>query len=156
MTSIREINSNQINEETLAKFIPRTASQFDSIQESVISIIRGVKERGDNALLNFTEKYDNVVLNSEEIQVTEGEISEAYNRTDVDLIEALQHAKGNLIKFHKAQMREEWSIEIEKGVIAGQIYRPLEELGIYIPGGRAVYPSTVLNIAAPAYVAGIK
>jgi histidinol dehydrogenase len=155
MTSIRVINSDQINEETLTKYIPRTSTQFDSIQDSVISIIRSVKERGDNAILEFTEKYDNVGLNTEEIQVTEEEISEAYEKTDKALIKAIQHAKENLIKFHKAQMREDWSIEVEKGVIAGQIYRPLEDLGIYIPGGRAVYPSTVLMIAAPAHVAGI-
>jgi len=156
VTSIREINSDQINEETLTKYIPRTTTQFDLIQDSVISIIRGVKERGDNAIINFTEKYDNVGLSTEEIQVSEEEISEAYKKADIDLIKAIQHAKENLIKFHKAQMREDWSIEIEKGVIAGQIYRPLEDLGIYIPGGRAVYPSTVLMIAAPAYVAGIR
>lgn len=156
MTSIREINSDQINEETLAEYIPRITSQFDAIQDSIISIIQSVKERGDNAIVHFTEKFDNVALNSKEIQVTEEEISEAYDRTDADLIKAIQHAKANLIKFHKAQMREEWSIEIEKGVFAGQIYRPLDKLGIYIPGGRAIYPSTVLMIAAPAYVAGIK
>ena len=156
MTSIREINSDQINEETLAEYIPRITSQFDAIQDSIISIIQSVKERGDNAIVHFTEKFDNVALNFKEIQVTEEEISEAYDRTDADLIKAIQHAKANLIKFHKAQMREEWSIEIEKGVFAGQIYRPLDKLGIYIPGGRAIYPSTVLMIAAPAYVAGIK
>jgi len=156
VTSIREINSDQINEETLAEYIPRITSQFDAIQDSIISIIQSVKERGDNAIVHFTEKFDNVALNFKEIQVTEEEISEAYDRTDADLIKAIQHAKANLIKFHKAQMREEWSIEIEKGVFAGQIYRPLDKLGIYIPGGRAIYPSTVLMIAAPAYVAGIK
>jgi len=156
VTSIREINSDQINEETLAEYIPRITSQFDAIQDSIISIIQSVKERGDNAIVHFTEKFDNVALNSKEIQVTKEEISEAYDRTDADLIKAIQHAKANLIKFHKAQMREEWSIEIEKGVFAGQIYRPLDKLGIYIPGGRAIYPSTVLMIAAPAYVAGIK
>jgi histidinol dehydrogenase len=150
------INSDLINEETLADYIPRSSSQFESIQDSIISIIQNVREKGDNAIIHFTEKYDNVVLNSKEIQVTKEEISEAYDKTDADLIKAIQHAKDNIIKFHKAQMPEEWSIEIEKGVIAGQIYRPLDKLGIYIPGGRAIYPSTVLMIAAPAYVAGIK
>jgi len=156
VTSIREINSDQISEETLTNYIPRAATQFDLVQDSVISIIRDVKERGDDAIINFTEKYDNVELNIEEIQVSKEEISEAYEKTEEDLLKAIQHAKKNLIKFHKAQIREDWSIEIEKGVIAGQIYRPLDDLGIYIPGGRAVYPSTVLMIAAPAYVAGIK
>ncbi len=156
MTSIKEINSAQINEETLKNYIPRTASQLESIQDSVISIINEVKKSGDKAIIKFTKDFDNVKLSTKKIQVTNDEISEAYKKTDVGLIKAIQHAKENLIKFHKAQIREDWLIEVEKGVTAGQIYRPIKVLGIYIPGGRAIYPSTVLMIAAPAYVAGIK
>ncbi|MHA2182581.1 MAG: histidinol dehydrogenase [Promethearchaeota archaeon] len=156
MTSIKEINSNQINEETLTKFIPRMTSQIESIQDSVTSIIIEVKENGDKAIIEFTKKFDNVELVTEQMKVTDKEIIEAYEKSDTELIKAIQYAKENLIKFHKAQVREDWQIEIEKGVIAGQIYRPIETLGIYIPGGRAIYPSSVLMIAAPAYVAGIK
>jgi len=154
--SIKEINSNQISEETLTKYIPRTTTQIESIQDSVLSIIHEVKERGDNAIIKFTKKFDNVELSTSQIQVTESEISEAYEKSDADLIKAIHQAKKNLIKFQRAQVREDWLIEIEKGVTAGQIYRPLEVLGIYIPGGKAIYPSTVLMIAAPAHVAGVK
>ena len=156
MTPIKELNSDQINEETLVKYIPRTAPQIESIQESVVSIIHEVKEKGDKAIIKFTKDFDNVEISAKHIQVTDKEISEAYDKSDADLIKAIQYAKKNLIKFHKAQVREDWLIETEKGVSAGQIYRPLEMLGMYIPGGRAIYPSTVLMIAAPAYVAGIK
>ncbi len=156
MISIKEINSDQINEETLTKYIPRITTQIESIQDSVVSIIHEVKERGDNAIIKFTKRFDNVELSTNQIQVTDIEISEAYEKSEPDLIKAIQYAKENLIKFHKAQFREDWLIEIEKGVTAGQIYRPLGVLGIYVPGGRAIYPSTVLMIAAPAYVAGIK
>ncbi|MHA2035229.1 MAG: histidinol dehydrogenase [Promethearchaeota archaeon] len=156
MTSIKEINSDQINKETLINFIPRTATQIESVQESVVSIIHEVRENGDEAIIKFTKNFDKVELSSKHIQVSEHEISKAYERCDADLIRSIKYAKDNLLKFHKAQVREDWLIEIEKGVTAGQIYRPLEMLGIYIPGGRAIYPSTVLMIAAPAYVAGIK
>lgn len=156
MTLIKEIFSDQIKEETLTKYIPRTTTQIESIKDSVISIIHAVKERGDNAIIKFTKEFDNVELSTKQIQVTEKEFSEAYEKSDADLIKAIQYARKNLIKFHKAQVREDWFIEIEKGVTAGQIYRPLEVLGIYVPGGRVIYPSTVLMIAAPAYVAGIK
>lgn len=156
MTSIRELNSDQINEETLVKYIPRTAPQIESIQESVVSIIHEVKEKGDKAIIKFTKDFDNVETSTKHIQVTDKEISDAYDKSDADLIKAIRYAKENLIKFHKAQVREDWLIEIEKGVSAGQIYRPLGMLGIYIPGGRAIYPSTVLMVAAPAYVAGIE
>ncbi|MHA2280922.1 MAG: histidinol dehydrogenase [Promethearchaeota archaeon] len=156
MTSIKEINSDKINEGTLKNFIPRSTTQIESVQDSVVSIIQEVRESGDEAIIKFTKNFDNVELSSKQIQVTEKEISEAYKSTDTNLIRAIQYARENLIKFHKAQVREDWLIEIEKGVTAGQIYRPLEMLGIYIPGGRAIYPSTVLMIAAPAYVAGIK
>ncbi|MBY8985129.1 MAG: histidinol dehydrogenase [Candidatus Lokiarchaeota archaeon] len=156
MTPIRELNSDQINEETLVKYIPRTAPQIESIQESVVSIIHEVKEKGDKAIIKFTKDFDNVETSTKHIQVTDKEISDAYDKSDADLIKAIRYAKENLIKFHKAQVREDWLIEIEKGVSAGQIYRPLGMLGIYIPGGRAIYPSTVLMVAAPAYVAGIE
>ncbi|MFX1479909.1 MAG: histidinol dehydrogenase, partial [Promethearchaeota archaeon] len=80
----------------------------------------------------------------------------AYKKVDPNLLKAIKHAKKNLIAFHSAQKREDWSIEIEEGVTVGQIYRPISSVGIYIPGGRAIYPSTVLMIAAPASIVGIE
>ena len=156
MVSLRFIKSNQISKDTISEFLPRTEGVLDSIRESVSEIISEVKLNKDKAVLEFTKKFDGVDLNKSEIQVTKDEFEEAYNKVDKKLLDALKHAKNNLIKFHQAQMRPDWSIEIEKGVNAGQIYRPLESVGIYIPGGRAIYPSTVLMAAVPAFVAGVK
>lgn len=156
MNPLKIVNSDELNEETIHRYIPRNEGQLDSIRKSVNSIIQKVKEKGDKALINLTQEYDGVKLASNEIQISKEEISEAYKIIDKSLLQAIHKAKENLVKFNEAQKREDWSIEIAKGVIAGQVYRPLETIGIYIPGGRAIYPSTVLMIAAPAYVAGIK
>ncbi|MFX0028625.1 MAG: histidinol dehydrogenase [Candidatus Hermodarchaeota archaeon] len=155
MNHLRILNSDKLNEDTLHQYIPRVETQLELVKKSVNKIIREVKNKGDKALINFTHKFDGVNLNIQEIQVPKEEISQAYINIDPSLLQAIHSAKENLIKFNKAQKREDWSIEITKGVIAGQIYRPIEAIGIYIPGGRAIYPSTVLMIAAPAYVAGI-
>ena len=156
MDSIRVINSEEISEDTISQFIPRTQTELDSIRESVNEIINDVKVNKDRALIDFTKKFDNVELKESDLMVVEEEINEAYDKIDNNLLEALRHAKKNLIKFHKAQKKEEWSIEIENGVSAGQIYRPLDSVGIYVPGGIAIYPSTVLMAATPAFVAGVK
>ncbi|MFX0082157.1 MAG: histidinol dehydrogenase [Candidatus Hodarchaeota archaeon] len=156
MNTLRIIDSGQISEETISKYIPRADTQLELVRDSVINIIQEVKENGDKALIKFTHKFDKVKLASEEIQISKQELTQAYERIDPSLLQAIHHAKENLIKFNENQKRKDWTVEIEKGVFAGQIYRPLDAIGIYIPGGRAIYPSTVLMIAAPAYVAGIK
>jgi histidinol dehydrogenase len=156
LKSLRVINSDEISEENISNFIPRTLLQLDEIKEDVLKILNEVKLTGDNALIKFSKKFDNIDLDKKEIKVSDNEISEAYDNIDEKLLNSLRSAKKNLIKFHKAQLREEWIIEIQKGVNAGQIYRPIDSVGIYIPGGRAIYPSTVLMAATPAYVAGVK
>lgn len=150
------VNSDEISEDTIAKFIPRIQNQLDAIKNDVLSIIEEVKLSGNKAILKFSEKYDGVKLNEKELLVTKEEINIAYKIIDLELLNSLQHAKKNLLKFHIAQKKEDWSIEIEKGVHVGQIYRSIESVGIYIPSGRAIYPSTVLMAATPAYVAGVK
>jgi histidinol dehydrogenase len=156
MNPLKIINSNELNEETIHRYLPRIDTQLELVRESVNNIIQEVKDYGDKALVNLTYKYDGVELPSYELKVSREEISQAYKSIDPNLLQAIHKAKENLIKFNIAQKREDWNIEIVKGVMAGQIYRPLDSIGIYIPGGRAIYPSTVLMIAAPAYVAGIK
>jgi len=156
LNSLKIINSDQITERSVSDFIPRTETELDSIRETVTEIINEVKDKGDNALIKFTKKYDNVELNTSEIKVTNQEIEKAYDLIDQDLLDALKTAKQNLIKFHEAQLKKDWFINIAKGVRAGQVYRPLETVGIYIPGGRAIYPSTVLMTATPAFIAGVK
>ena len=156
INSLRIVKSDEINENNLSEFVHRNFLQIESIRESVANIIAEVKKRGDKAIVDLTKKFDGVELNESEIKVTKEEISDAYKLIDKTLLNALQYAKKNLIKFQQAQIRKEWKLKIEKGVSAGQIYRPLEKIGIYIPGGKAIYPSTVLMTAAPAYVAGVK
>ncbi|MFW9882275.1 MAG: histidinol dehydrogenase [Candidatus Thorarchaeota archaeon] len=156
MITLKVINSRQINEKTIYKYIPRLGTQLELIRDKVIEIIQKVKEKGDNALIEFTHKFDKVKLTNKEIQVSKDELFLAYEQIDPSLLQAIRHAKENLIIFNKAQKREDWTVEITKGITAGQVYRPLESIGIYVPGGKALYPSTVLMIAAPAYVAGTK
>ena len=156
MDSIKVINSEEISEDTISQFIPRTQTELDSIRESVNDIISNVMVNRDKALIDYTKKFDNVELEESDLRVDEEEINEAYDKIDGNLLEALRYAKKNLIKFHQAQKKEEWSIKIENGVTAGQIYRPLDSVGIYVPGGKAIYPSTVLMAATPAFVAGVK
>lgn len=155
MNSLKIIQSEELNEGTITHYIPRAETKLETTKKVVYNIIREVRKRGDKALIKFTRKFDEVDLTDQEIKVSKEEISQAYDIIDQSLLLAMQNAKENLIKFNKAQKREDWTIEITKGVIAGQVYRPLEAVGIYVPGGQAIYPSTVLMIAAPAYVAGI-
>lgn len=156
MNPLRIINSDELDEETIRSYIPRIETQLELVRKTVNKIIQDVKDNGDKALVNLTYKYDGVELASNEIQVSKEEVTQAYKNVDPHLLQAIHSAKENLIKFNLAQKREDWNVEIVKGVIAGQVYRPLDAIGIYIPGGRAIYPSTVLMIAAPAYVAGVK
>ena len=156
LVSVRIIDSNEITKENVSSYIPISITQLDEIKDDTTKIINEVKSSGNKAIIKFTEKFDGVKLNESEIQVTEEEINEAYTLIDKKLLNALKFAKQNLIKFHEAQIREEWSIKIKKGVEAGQIFHPLESVGLYIPGGRAIYPSTVLMAATPAHVAGVQ
>lgn len=156
MKSLKVIKSDQINEATISKYIPRSINQIESVNTTVTKIIQEVKNNGDAAIIKFTKEFDFVELTEKEIPVSENEITDACNKIDPNLLKALRHTKKNLIKFIEAQKRDDWMIEIEDGVRAGQIYRPLDSIGIYIPGGIAIYASTVLMTAAPAYIAGIK
>ncbi len=158
MDLIRIVDSKEIKKETISKYIPRTRVQFDDIRDDVLKIINDVKSNGDEALLRLTKKFDGVELEDSEICVSKEEIKEACDNIDKELLEALRYAKKNIVQFHEAQKSylKDWFITGEKGVDVGQIYRPLDSVGIYIPGGRAIYPSTVLMAATPARVAGVK
>ena len=90
------------------------------------------------------------------MQVCEDEIKEAYDNLDKDLTEALKRASKNIEKFHKAQIPQEWSMEVDTGITAGQIIRPINSVGCYIPGGRAAYPSSILMEVIPAKIAGVE
>ncbi|MHA1763241.1 MAG: histidinol dehydrogenase [Promethearchaeota archaeon] len=156
MVNLRTLKSEEITEKTLSQYLPRSEQNYEEIKEDVLKIINQVRTFGDKAILEYTKKFDEVDLKPDQIKISMKEIQEASELVDKELLSALNYAKKNLLKFHQAQLRKDWFMEIAKGVRAGQIYRPLESVGIYIPGGKAIYPSTVLMTAIPALVAGVK
>ncbi len=122
------------------------------VQESVSKICQEVKISKDKALIKFTKMFDKVDL--KEIEVSRFEIEKAYNSVDKDWLDALKKAKKNIEEFHKKQLENSW-FDTSNGVIRGELVRPIEKVGIYVPGGTASYPSSVLMNAIPAKVAGV-
>jgi len=132
----------------------------EDVQKDVNIVVEGILEdvrtRGDSAIIKYTHKFDSVFITTENLIVTVEEINNAYKIVDQDFLEAIQLAKKNVREFHENQKGKPWMITKEKGVILGQTVRGLESVGIYVPGGTAVYPSTVIMNAIPAKVAGVK
>ena len=138
---------------SLDDILLRSQFSYDDVNEKVKAILEDVKQNGDNALKKYSKMFDNA--NIETIEVTEKEIEEAYNRVDEKFKETLKLAYNNIEKFHKKQLRNSFITNEEDGIVMGQIINPIEKVGVYIPGGTAVYPSTVLMNVIPAKVAGV-
>jgi len=153
---LKVLNSQEITPLNAREIFSQGISSFKDIIDAIRQIVADVKERGNSAVLEYTEKFDGFKGNSDTIIVSEQEIQDAYNHVPSSFVEALKQAKKNIARFHTAQLKPEWHVETQPGVNVGQIWRPLECVGIYIPGGRAVYPSSVLMTAIPAKVAGVK
>ena len=136
--------------------IELSRSQFshDDVNTIVKNILDDVKLRGDQALYDYNKKFDNVSLSS--LQVTEKEIEDAFNRLDKELLEVIRYSHENIVRYHTKQKRNDFLDKDTDGVILGQIINPIEKVGIYVPGGTAAYPSTVLMNAVPAKVAGVE
>lgn len=127
---------------------------MSDVEGAVAAIIAEVVQRKDKALYAYTEKFDGVKLNS--LEVTQAEIDAAYENADEKFVEVLEEAAENIREFHAKQIRSGFSIKRANGVIVGQKITPLERVGLYVPGGTAAYPSTVLMDAIPAKLAGCK
>ncbi|QOR66195.1 histidinol dehydrogenase [Cytobacillus suaedae] len=123
-------------------------------RQTVLSIIEDVKKNGDQALLNYTEKFDGVALSS--LKVTEEEVALAFKQVDVETINVIREAAENIRDFHSRQVRESWVTMKEDGTILGQKITPIDAVGVYVPGGKAAYPSSVLMNVIPAQVAGVE
>ena len=129
-------------------------SKVDQVNEIVSDIIKMVREKGDQALIELAKKFDKVDL--ERVAVTREEIEEAYEKVSPELVEELENAAYNIQRFHEMQKPAGmWLTEVEPGVTLGVKSTPLERVGCYIPGGRASYPSTILMTVIPARVAGV-
>ena len=128
--------------------------KLESGVESIVSdIIKNVRENGDKALKEYSAKFDGAVI--ENLRVTQEEIDAAYENEDKALIETLEMAKANIWAFHEKQLRKGFEINNGDGTVSGQKITPIEKVGIYVPGGTASYPSTVLMNAIPAKIAGV-
>ncbi|MGE4272982.1 MAG: histidinol dehydrogenase [Desulfitobacterium sp.] len=126
------------------------------LEQSVTEIIARVRAEGDSALYALTEKYDGVDLHSLGLRVREDEIALAYSLVDEEFLAAIRLAKENIAAFHEKQKRISWLDPKEDGSILGQLLIPLKRVGVYVPGGTAAYPSSVLMNAVPAVVAGVE
>lgn len=122
----------------------------------VDDILKNIRERGDEALLEYTAKFDKAFLIPETLRVSTEEIQAAYEEVDKDFVKAVRVAIENIAAFHQKQLHNSWMETSEDGSILGQLITPLERAGIYVPGGTANYPSSVLMNAVPARVAGVK
>lgn len=124
--------------------------------ETVRRIIADVAANGDEALLRYTAEHDKMTLTAAELRVTEEELQEAYRSVDESVLQAIRLAAANIRAYHEKQKRNSWMDLQEDGTILGQIVRPLKRVGLYVPGGTAAYPSSVLMNVIPAQVAGVK
>ncbi len=130
------------------------ASEEAQVEEVVKAILADVKENGDRALAHYTEKFDHVALS--EFRLSAADIENGFQKTAPEVIEALELAKANIVSFHEKQKQTGFVDAEKSGVIRGQLVLPMETVGIYVPGGTARYPSSVLMNALPAQIAGVK
>lgn len=139
----------------LKDLLKRSPSSYGTYEQTVSEIVNNVKENGDKAVFEYTEKFDHFALNSGNIRVTEEEIKEAYKEIPEDLIEVYRHSAANIRTFHEKQLRQSFIETRPDGSILGQRITPIEKAGVYVPGGKAAYPSSVLMNVIPAKVAGV-
>jgi histidinol dehydrogenase len=135
--------------------LKRSELDVDSVIPKVREIVSNVRKDGDKALLMYTERFDGVKLSMDEIRVNEGELRSAFDELDAETVEAIKKAAGAIEKFHLRQLPREWMAQLAPGVRAGQLVRPLACVGVYVPGGLARYPSSLLMAAVPARAAGV-
>ena len=143
-------------EEELNRYLQENYTDMKQYQTGVEEIAGLIKAQGNQALFALTHKYDGAKLDESNFKVSPEDIKAAYDQVDDDYLEALRSAISNIRAFHTRQMRNSWMEPDIFGNILGQVYRPLERAGIYVPGGTAAYPSSVLMNAIPAQVAGVK
>lgn len=139
----------------LSGLLKRNPGQYTEYEKTVNEIIGNVREKGDEAVFEYTKKFDKWDIDKNSIRVTEQEINEAYESFDSDLIEVMKRSAANITEYHKKQLQNSWIETKEDGSILGQKVTPIETAGVYVPGGKAAYPSSTLMCVIPAVVAGV-
>ncbi len=150
---IRRINTAH---EDLDAFLQATQADLEQIAEQVAAIGREVAARGNQAIFEYNRKFDGAEITEENFKVSPAELDRAYTLVDEDFLKAIRAAIAKIRAFHARQRRNSWFEPDEQGNILGQIIRPVARVGIYVPGGTAAYPSSVLMNAIPAQVAGVR
>lgn len=140
----------------LENLLKRSPNSYGEFEGRVNEIIENVRENRDAAIFDYTKRFDGADINAENILVTEDEIKEAYEKVDEKLLTVIRKALVNIRKYHEKQRQYSWFDSEESGIILGQKVTALEKVGVYVPGGKAVYPSSVLMNIVPAKVAGVK
>lgn len=149
-----------LNEDTkkdiLSNLLKRSPDNYGSYEATVKEIVEDIHINGDNALLKYTEKFDKAKLDQTSMRVTKEEIEEAYKEVDSELLDIIRKAIVNIRDYHEKQKQYSWFDSKENGSMLGQKITPIEKVGVYVPGGKAAYPSSVLMNVIPAKVAGVK
>lgn len=140
----------------LGKLLRRSPSSYVQFEEKVQEIINQVRRNGDQAVFDYTARFDGIQLDSSSVRVSEKEIKEAYQQVDPALLAVIRKSIVNIRAFHEKQRQQSWFDADRPGIILGQRVTALERVGVYVPGGRAAYPSSVLMNVIPAHVAGVK
>ena len=140
----------------LEDLLKRSPNQYGQYEEGVARILADVKEKGDEALFSYTEKFDHAKISADTIRVTQEEIREAYSLAGEELVSVIRKALVNIRAYHEKQRQYSWFDSRPDGTLLGQKVTPLQRVGVYVPGGKAAYPSSVLMNVLPAKVAGVE
>ncbi|KOA19957.1 histidinol dehydrogenase [Clostridium homopropionicum DSM 5847] len=154
------INIVKLDDKNKNYYTDNLKSRAEAVQKDVViaveKILENVKENGDKAVIEYTNKFDSNTINSSNIKITKEEIEKAYTVVEREFIDAIKLSKENVWFYHEKQKQKSWMVTKEDGIMLGQQIRALDTVGIYVPGGTAAYPSSVIMNTIPAKVAGVK
>ena len=145
----------EATENILENLLKRSPNNYGDFESSVAEIVANVRKNKDEAIFEYSKKFDGADINADNILVTEEEIKEAYEKVDETLLNVMRKALVNIRSYHEKQKQTSWIATEDNGAILGQKVTPLQRVGVYVPGGKAVYPSSVLMNIVPAKVAGV-
>lgn len=148
--------TNESKKNILENLLKRSPNNYGKFEAAVNDILMDIKENGDTALFDYTKKFDKADINESNIIVTQAEIDKAYTQVDAKLIDVIRKAIVNIRSYHEKQKQYSWFDSKPNGTILGQKITPLARVGVYVPGGKAAYPSSVLMNVIPAKVAGVE
>lgn len=154
---MKKVLLNEENKKNLLdELLKRSPNRYSEYEAKVKSILEDIKENGDKAVFGYTLKFDKFDVNKDNIRVTQAEIDEAYKNINPRVLEVIKKSAAKIREYHAKQKQYSWFDSEEKGIILGQKVTPIEAVGVYVPGGKAAYPSSVLMNVIPATVAGVK